>query len=354
MRDFDIAPDGRFITVVRAEGEDRLERYSEVFPDSLRVVTNWSAELQRTWGKPTSTSAATPTLSAAAPANDRRIAVFDRRGTVLKTTEQIHLPPASGQGSGLPAWISLSPDGTRVAFTSSERVLTVLEFSSGVKTPLAVDAITPVWSSDGSRIAYMDPEGLKVRASNGAGNAELLYKIPQSAQSGVLQWSEDGQFLLVRDASAPHFKVAPVTRDRKLVPMPVFTSVAGGAPNISPDNRYIAYGDRENGQCRVVVRPFDISSANPTASTQKWSISSGECVAGKVWWRKDGQELYYVSIDGRVMTVPITTTPEFKAGAPTSLFQVPSRFLTFGLFPAFRADISADGQRFVFVLDGRQ
>ena len=64
-------------------------------------------------------------------------------------------------------------------------------------------------------------------------------------------------------------------------------------------------------------------------------------------WRGDGKELYYLQTAGNktaVITVPITTEPQFSAGSPRALFngeyQEPS-------FPSF--DVSADGQRFILL-----
>jgi hypothetical protein len=40
-------------------------------------------------------------------------------------------------------------------------------------------------------------------------------------------------------------------------------------------------------------------------------------------WRNDGKELFYLSLDGKVMSVDIKATNELEAGAPKMLFQAP-------------------------------
>jgi hypothetical protein len=66
-------------------------------------------------------------------------------------------------------------------------------------------------------------------------------------------------------------------------------------------------------------------------------------------WRDDGRELYYLASDGNMMAVPITTTPNFKAGQPTPLFRMPPDFPMAGS-PGQIADISGDGQVFSALL----
>jgi hypothetical protein len=39
-------------------------------------------------------------------------------------------------------------------------------------------------------------------------------------------------------------------------------------------------------------------------------------------WRRDGRELYYLSLDGKLMSVSISS-PAFTAGRPVELFQTP-------------------------------
>ena len=68
-----------------------------------------------------------------------------------------------------------------------------------------------------------------------------------------------------------------------------------------------------------------------------------------IHWRQDGKELFYLALDGAVMSVPITPGPSFHAGTPERLFTVPQGFMrtaTAGL----AGDVSPDGQKFLLAL----
>ena len=77
------------------------------------------------------------------------------------------------------------------------------------------------------------------------------------------------------------------------------------APMFSPDGRWLAYLSDESGRLEVYVQPYPGPGG-------KWQIST-EGGAEPVWAR-DGQELFYRSINGdRMMAVEITTDPTFSA-----------------------------------------
>jgi len=105
----------------------------------------------------------------------------------------------------------------------------------------------------------------------------------------------------------------------------------------SPNGRWMAYASDESGRFEVYVRPF------PAASGQtKISIAGGR----QPEWRRDGKELFYISADGKLTAVPVTTDgPTFSVGAPHALFDVevaePS-----APYPNDYA-VTADGQRFL-------
>ena len=81
---------------------------------------------------------------------------------------------------------------------------------------------------------------------------------------------------------------------------------------LSPDDRFIAYASDESGQFEIYVGVF----ANPL---RRWPISAGGGIEPS--WSSDGRELFYLSLDGKLMSVPLTTHgTALEIGEPVALF----------------------------------
>src|SRR5262245_47221354 len=183
--------------------------------------------------------------------------------------------------------IVLSPDGSRVAVCTEDLAnestdLYVLDVASGAKTRLTTSARTefvmaPVWSPDGSRIAYVTirkgQEGIYVRAANGQGSEELLYKNP-GAFMNLTDWSPDGRFLTfaISDLKGGALYLLPLDGgpDRKPVEI-TRGDLRMFSPRFSPDGRFLSYTvvDQAN-RSEVFVRPID-----PATTGGPWQISDG-------------------------------------------------------------------------------
>src|SRR5262245_49108143 len=130
-------------------------------------------------------------------ANARQLTLFDREG---KAVGQIGRRDLYNQ-------VVLSPDRTRVAAIKPDldketNDLWILDVATGTGTKLTTSqsregAAAPVWSPDGSQVAYVALRAgsfnIYRKASNGTGAEELLYK--NSAPLTLTDWSMDGQFL---------------------------------------------------------------------------------------------------------------------------------------------------------------
>jgi hypothetical protein len=70
--------------------------------------------------------------------------------------------------------------------------------------------------------------------------------------------------------------------------------------------------------------------------------SSGGCQA---LWRKDGKELFYLGLDGKVMSVDVRTGRRLETDVPKVLFQAPGR-----VEPGWdQYCVTGDGKKFVFL-----
>ncbi|MEQ1758560.1 MAG: hypothetical protein ABL986_09595, partial [Vicinamibacterales bacterium] len=225
----------------------------------------------------------------------------------------------------------VSPDGRRVVVERAVRGNTDLWLLDGPRTiRFTFDPARdyrPVWSPDGTRIAFSSGRtghvDLYQKLASGAGSEE---RVLASDQLKVLSsWSADGRFLL-------YLTIDPQTlEDLWVVPMlgarapSVFlkTRFEEAVGQFSPDGRWVAYYQtNESGARDVYVRPFVPPGAVTTApgvAEGQWQVST----AGGFLpvWRRDGKELYYISPAGEMMAAPITVVGDtFQPGAPVVLF----------------------------------
>jgi Tol biopolymer transport system component len=245
---------------------------------------------------------------------------------------------------------TLSADGTRVAFTRldvANEDIALFEFARNTFTRLTSDPApdtSPVWSADGTRVAYASARqsgvALYQKTAGGGGEEETLL-----AGSGVPRelddWSRDGRFLL-------YAEVNPKTKsDLWVLPMPPEKANEARKPGVyvasefnesqgrfSPDGHWIAYVSDESGKAEVYIQPFP-----PTAGAGKLTISNGGGSMPR--WRRDGKELFYLGGNSRtLMAADVTYMPSLKIGVSKPVFETP--------FPQLSGwDVTADGKKFL-------
>src|SRR5262249_28657022 len=76
----------------------------------------------------------------------------------------------------------------------------------------------------------------------------------------------------------------------------------------------------------------------------KWQVSSegGE----QPRWRGDGKELFYLSLESKLMAAPVTIGRKFDSGPPIALFRATPRQAN-SLLDQFVYGVTRDGQRFL-------
>jgi hypothetical protein len=150
--------------------------------------------------------------------------------------------------------------------------------------------------------------------------------------------SGDGRFLLSVQSTPRGYDLGVLTltgaRTSSTFLGTPFNEVQG---RFSPNTRWVAYASDESGRFEVYVRPF------PAASGQTLiSIAGGT----QPEWRRDGKELFYISADGKLTAVPVTTDGvTFSAGTSHALFDVEAPEPN-PPYPTNYA-VTADGQRFL-------
>ena len=245
-------------------------------------------------------------------------------------------------------YIRLSRDDKRLAIAlrdpSTRWDLWIHDLSHEGQTRFTFDSgneIFPIWSPDGSRIAFSSNRDGHVnmyeKPSNGSGNEEQLL-ISNDAEF-CNDWSTDGQFIAfhkLTPQTRSDIWIVPMSGDRK--PFAYLETPFGEREaRFSPNGRWIAYVSDETGPREVYVQSFPIGRG-------KWQISRGG--GGPPKWRGDGKEIFFVSGD-KLMSVEVKTDGDtFEMGTPQSLFEIRGAPLPGGLGGA-AFDATADGQKFL-------
>ena len=320
----------------------KLEFAGEAVPIAEQVSTNAWVSLTGILVYGSSSAFATSQLS-----------LFNRQGKLLETV-------AESQEYGN---VAFAPDGQRVVAdrsTSGRRSLWVMDLTRGTSSKFTFDSgddVLPVWSPDGNRIAFASTRlgdyHVFQKLSNGGGEDELVFKSDQGAEV-PLSWSSDGHFLIlgVEPADSEANLVLPLDKDVHATGKPfLFASKGTGidlkfSPGPQGQPRWVAYTSRESGRYEIYVRPFDPNSPTGTPpGGGKWQVSTNGGVGPH--WSGDGKELFYVALDGTVMSVAVSGDAAFQSGIPKPLFK-PKGFTP---VPSLRNwDASSDGKKFIFVV----
>jgi Tol biopolymer transport system component len=150
--------------------------------------------------------------------------------------------------------------------------------------------------------------------------------------TAVEEWTHDGQFILF-GLGPNSIWALPLRKDRKPVPV-VQSSSDVDEPRVSRDGRWLTYSGNDTGQWEVYLQPFLQPGNRVRVSTNGGSQPR---------WRGDGTELFYLALDGAMMSV--RTTDPTAPGAPRQLFKT-----RLGVDPVNdQFDVTADGQRFLVV-----
>ena len=161
-----------------------------------------------------------------------------------------------------------------------------------------------------------------------------------------MDWSPDGRFVLYRTqpqgSNTSHWNLWAVPVEGKGEPFPVVqTNFDERDGQFSPDGKWIAFESNESGRYEIYLQPFPGPGA-------RVPVSAGG--GAQVRWRRDGRELFYIALDGRLMAVPIgiggaDRAPEIGAAVPLFTTNVGGA-ISQGVARQQYA-VTADGQRFL-------
>jgi Tol biopolymer transport system component len=165
------------------------------------------------------------------------------------------------------------------------------------------------------------------------GPGEQLFPLSSPA---LEDWSRDGKYLAVSSIGTSRAEVRPVDGG---APLLVAQGTNVDETRFSPDGKWIAYNSRESGRDEVYVTTMPPSG-------ERWPVSTSGGVQAR--WSANPHELFYLSLDGMMISVSITGQSRPEVGNPVALFKT-------GLTPTWNIDhygVAPDGKRFLLKVPG--
>ncbi|HEU5249093.1 MAG TPA: hypothetical protein VFW15_03835, partial [Thermoanaerobaculia bacterium] len=265
----------------------------------------------------------------------RHLKWFDRTGRELGTVG----PPGKYNR------ISMSPDGRRLFFDRAREGIWTFDIWSvdlerGMETPVTTGPETesmPLWLP-GGRLVYSSVRGNPpqlIGRDLATGKEDEL--VPGGSFQQPQTVSPDGQFLLyTMRGERGFFDIWKYPLSGAGKPVAFLESPFDkSSVRFSPDGRFLAMITGESGRPEVYVTAFP-------GPSERIRVSTGG--AGLLRWSRDGRELFYVSPDRQLMSVPIRTKPSLELGTPTPLFTLEGR----GSWPDF--EVAPDGRRVLAIV----
>ncbi len=281
--------------------------------------------------------------------------------SLVWVTRQGHENPIAAAPPRTYSQLRLSPDGTRVAVYINDQQDDIWIYDLARQTLARLTDAPgpdqyPVWTPDSRRIIFgsgrAGATNLFWQAADNTGTVTRLTTSPNAQFPTSI--SLDGTRLIVResvpktgvdlqvlamDPSAPlgpDPATPPGASPRQTEPL-VHTTFVEDNGELSPDGHWLAYQSNESGRYEISVRPF------PNVDSGHWTISTTG--GTKPLWARSGKELYYLTLDGALMALPIQSTLAFSPGTPTKLFD--TRY--YAAANARTYDVSRDGQTFLMI-----
>ena len=238
--------------------------------------------------------------------------------------------------------IRISPDGKSAAFTRDGpggQHVWIADVNSGTVRPFTTNGgRSPVWSPNGSEIAYIRQDTIYRKNLNGDPEVVVWRNAGLVA---INDWSGDGRHLLltVLDVTAKtdepdvnHWLLSDLTGNPAAEPVPLDGPRTHG--EFAPPS----------GAPQWITRDGVTVESMPGLPPRSFPVHSGT----QPRWRRNGDELFF-HVNGYLWVAKANWAPTLTFDQPRQLFAVPPAFrIAFGQWaPGW--DVTEDGQRFLVV-----
>ena len=269
----------------------------------------------------------------------------------LLVVNRLGVPAGPPIASGTIGGPQPSPDGRKVLFLRSPIGVRnggdvyMRDLDRGTETRLTFSerlAVTPVWSPDGLRFAYVQRSAdgrsvVRTQAADGLGTADSL-SFPAGMSVSLTGWSADGSRLFGYDINAARSFALPLGGPARNPQFLIDSTLRVVQSVVSPDGLWIAAATGSQPNFMIVV--FSLSGVSG-----RWQVSSVPGINPR--WTKNGRELIYEGWTvQKLMAVDIDTRSGFHAGTPHELFALPGRSFS---HEVGSWNVDASGERFLIV-----
>jgi serine/threonine protein kinase len=218
---------------------------------------------------------------------------------------------------------SISRDGNSVAFDRSDprsgaQDLWVFDLKRTVETRItsapSSDAF-PKWIGDHALVFVAAPSGPPHLFRKDLASGETRELTPVSAlQTATDVTTDDSTLAYNQRTPRGNFDIWTLSLSGPAAPKPFLSSPFNEVDlRFSPDGRAAAWTSDESGRQELYVAPRSTPGSRTRVSPDG---------AGVPVWSRSGEELFYLTPDGRLMTVTIKTTPSLSIGTPALLFTI--------------------------------
>jgi eukaryotic-like serine/threonine-protein kinase len=246
--------------------------------------------------------------------------------------------------------MDLSPDGKFIAVTRQESGaaaadIWVFDWAKQVPQKITndpVDAIDPVWSPDGLRVAFTSfrkgNADIYVTNANGTGAETPL--LESAANEAIEDWSRDGRFIAFefgKDAFQDIYAL-PIENGKPGKPFPVVEGrYQKNEPQFSKDGKWLAYTADQNqpGTFQVYVVSFPVPDRKLQVSTDG---------GGQPRWSWDGKRIFYRTPDNRMAHVEMTLGHTLQASPPSFIGAAATTNPTAADLTRHMFSVAADGR----------